>query len=121
MRLLAWTANIFRISDSQWQYRRRLPQWLAGSIGRTWFIKNLGTDSLSRAKRLRNRFNVDMTNLEAALQFSWDVIKDGLTFDKQIGPDLFELARIGASSSIGIATKHEVVERVGSPIDKHLH
>jgi hypothetical protein len=110
----------FKMSGRQWQCRRRLPQRLADSIGQTWFIKNLGTDSLSKAIRLRNRFNVDLADLEAALQSSGGMIKDGLTLGKQIGPEVCELVCINPSSIVGLAAKPKVGERVGSPIDMHL-
>jgi hypothetical protein len=52
------------MSGRQWQYRRKLPALVAKKLGKTWLLKNLGTDSLIEARRERDRINLDLEDAE---------------------------------------------------------
>jgi hypothetical protein len=57
-----------RMSGRQWQYRRKLPALVAKKLGKTWLLKNLGTDSLIEARRERDRINLDLEDAEQAVR-----------------------------------------------------
>lgn len=48
----------------QWQFRKRLPPLMVARLGKTFFIKNLGTADILEARRLRDRLVVELQDLE---------------------------------------------------------
>ncbi len=52
------------LTGRQYQFRKRLSRELAAQLGKQFFSKNLGTDKLSEAQRLRDRFLVEIAELE---------------------------------------------------------
>ena len=57
-----------RFSGRQYQCRKKLPERLAKKLGKRFLVRNLGTDLLSKAQRLRDRILVDIADAEAALE-----------------------------------------------------
>ena len=97
-----------RFSGRQYQCRKKLPERLAKKLGKRFLVRNLGTELLSKAQRLRDRILVDIADAEAALH------------EGQGGPVLacaeimaFELQR----RSGNLAVDHREPVRPGTPTD----